>query len=241
MKTNILFISIYILFISSCSSFDSNPTSKPPSYSEIKLQEMFEMISEGQQELKDGDLVVRRGRDMISYTIRQFNRTDHFYSHAGIVFYDNKKPYIYHIYPNDKDTGSQFFKDSLRVFADPFKNDGYGIYRYNLDSVELQKLKTNILLVFNNKIRFDMKFDQRTDDEMYCSEMIRKALLQATNNRINIKEDKLTNKEIKFFAKKLNIPESEGDNRKIVAIDNLYLNPNCKFIQRFVYDSSLVR
>ena len=241
MKKNILFISICSFLISSCSSFDTNPTSKPPSYSEIKLQEMFENISEGQQELQDGDLVVRRGRDMISYTIRQFNRTDHFYSHAGIVFYENNKPYIYHIYPNDKDTGTQFFKDSLRVFADPFKNDGYAIYRYNLNSTELQQLKTNVLFWYHKKVRFDMKFDQRTDQEMYCPEMIRKMLLKSTHNRINIKEDKLTVKEIKFFANKLNIPESEGDNRKIVAIDNLYLNPNCKFIQRFVYDSSLVR
>jgi len=229
------------IFLNACSNLDSNPTSKPPNYSEIKLQEMYDFIKEGEQELKEGDLVVRRGRDMISYTIRQFNRTDHFYSHAGLVFYEHNKAFIYHIYPDESDAGSQFFKDSLRTFADPFKNDGYAIYRYNLDSTELKYLKTEVLLLYNKGIRFDIKFDQRTDDAMYCSEMIRKTLLKATQNRIAIKEDKLTNDEIKFFSKKLNIPASEGNNRRIVAIDNLYLNNSCKFIQQFVYDSTLVR
>ncbi len=162
------------LFFTSCSNFDRNPTSKSPSYSDIKLQEMYQEINEGQQELRDGDLVVRRGRDIISYTIRQFNRVDHFYSHAGIVFYENNKPFIYHIYPDESDTGSQFFKDSLRIFADPFKNDGFGIYRYNFDSSELQNAKTEVLKWHKKGIRFDMKFDQRTDEEMYCSEMLRK-------------------------------------------------------------------
>jgi cell division protein FtsB len=197
----------------------------------------FKMISEGQQLLKDGDLVVRNNHDLTSQYIKQFNRHDKNYSHAGIVFYENGYPYVYHILPGPDNPGEKLRKDSLPYFSSPRKNFGYAIYRYKMDSSEIKQFKTLVTDWYKQGVVFDSALNLQTDKEMYCSEMIKKGLSLATNDRIVIETTKPTEKEILFFYSYLRFTLEYAKTVELVAIDNLFVNPHCQLVKRFDFPS----
>ena len=86
------------------------------------------------------------------------------------------------------------------------------------------------------KVHFDKKYDLKTDDKIYCSEMIYKALKKATGNRIVIEQSLVPENMqhlIAIYFKKYNFSKNIISNRKIIAIDNLYDNAYCKPIMKF--------
>jgi hypothetical protein len=99
------------------------------------------MINEGQTLLKEGDLVVRLNQDPTSQFIKNLNRHDRKYSHAGIVLYEKGYPIIYHIVNGDEQPDGQLRKDSLSKFCNPRKNLAYGIFRYEMETNEIKILE----------------------------------------------------------------------------------------------------
>jgi hypothetical protein len=67
--------------------------------------------------------------------------------------------------------------------------------------------------------------------------MIKKGVERATGNRISIQTTKPNQQEAAFFAKHLRVPVSYATNLDVVAIDNLFLNTQCKVIRRFQFNS----
>ena len=65
-------------------------------------------------------------------------------------------------------------------------------------------------------IMFDMKFDLQTDDRMYCAEFVYKSFLSGTKNNLSF-----TISHLKNFA--------------YVGVDDLFINPVCKELQRIIY------
>jgi len=191
------------------------------------------MIAEGQSLLREGDLVVRLNRDPLSGLIKNFNRTDKNYSHAGLVFYENGYPYIFHIINFDKNETGGIRKDSLSSFCDPKKNLAFGIFRYSITSAEIKKLK-NIIYGWRDKgMQFDSVFNLKSDDKMYCSEMISKALAQATNKRIAIQSTKPTRVEAALFSAYSHLPFDYVSKIQVISIDNLYANSYCQLIKKY--------
>jgi Permuted papain-like amidase enzyme, YaeF/YiiX, C92 family len=193
------------------------------------------MINEGAALLKEGDLVVRLNQDPLSQFIKNFNRLDKNYSHAGLVSYENGYPYIYHIVNGEENPDEKLRKDSLKQFCNPRKNIAYGIFRYTLKSSEIKSLKNLIHNWYAKGVQFDLAFNLKTDDKMYCSEMIRKALARATDKRIQIETTKLTSEEAKFFSVYTHLPFSYTGKLQVVSIDNLYKNPSCHLIKEYNY------
>jgi len=193
------------------------------------------MINEGQSLLKEGDLVVRLNQDPASQFIKNFNRRDKKYSHAGIVLFENGYPFIYHIVNGEENPGEKLRKDSLSWFCNPRKNLAYGIYRYELGENEIKRLKTLIHKWHAKGVQFDHGFDLRTDNKMYCSEMVGKALETVTNKRILIETTELTSTEAGVFSVYMNLPLDYTSKLKIVSIDNLYNTMSCKLIKEYNY------
>ncbi len=50
--------------------------------------------------VNQGDLIVRMTDDLISEQIKFLNETDKIYSHASLVIFKNKQPFVCHIAPN---------------------------------------------------------------------------------------------------------------------------------------------
>jgi len=68
---------------------------------------------------------------------------------------------------------------------------------------------------------------------MYCSEMIKKGLASATNNRIKIETTQPTILEATALSSHIRLPISSVKKLQIIAIDNLYMNTNCTSIRKF--------
>jgi hypothetical protein len=195
----------------------------------------YTMINEGQALLKEGDLVVRLNQDPASQFIKNFNRRDKNYSHAGIVLFENGYPYIYHIVNGEENPGEKLRKDSLSRFCNPRKNIAYGIFRYEMEAGEIRSLKDLIHKWYIVGIQFDPTFNLTSNNKMYCSEMIMKALTIVTNRRILIETTKLTNTEARLFSAYTHLPFTYTSQLQIVSIDNLYKLPSCYLIREYNY------
>jgi hypothetical protein len=196
----------------------------------------YKKIEEGQSLLKEGDLVVRLNRNPSSSFIKNFNRKDKNYSHAGIVLVENGYPYIFHIVDGEENPDEKLRVDSLMRFCNPAKNSAFGIFRYNMTTEEISELKAIVHKLYRTGVRFDGKFDMKSDDRMYCSEMISKALTGATRKRILIESTKMSTVEASFFSAYAHLPLSYTNNLNIIPIDALYMNPFCHPIKKYTYD-----
>lgn len=140
--------------------------------------------------LQTGDLVVRRGDDMTSYMLSQLNTKDKSYSHCGIVVLENGYPYVYHSIGGEDNPDGIIRRDSAHYWCSPGNNLGFAAYRYRISDSVKNRFVRYVHGFYREKRMFDMAFDLRTDDRLYCSEMIYKALEQATGkNYIRLSND----------------------------------------------------
>ena len=196
----------------------------------------YAMINEGQCLLKDGDLVVRMNDDYTSQYIKNFNRHDKSYSHAGIVLCENGRPLVFHMVSGRENPDAKLKKDELGRFCNPQQNSAYGIFRYDIRPAEIERLKATILKWYTKGVKFDSAFNLETDDRMYCAEMISKALAQATRGRITFETTKLTVTEAKLFSNYSHLPFEYTSRLRIISVDNLYVNPYCHLVKEYNYE-----
>lgn len=155
--------------------------------------------------LQTGDLLVRRGDDMTSYMLSQLNTDDKTYSHCGIVVVEDGYPYVYHSIGGEDNPDQILRRDSAHYWCSPANNHAFAAYRYGMGDSVKQKLVHVVRSFYKEKRMFDMSFDLQTDDRLYCSEMIYKAICQATGNDGYIKL-------------------SNNYGRMFVGVDDLYLS-----------------
>jgi hypothetical protein len=187
--------------------------------------------------IKTGDLVLRTGKDFSSEQVKGFSKTDKTYSHGGIAVVEGDSIFIYHVEPDYYYVNDKVRKESLDSFCNPAKNYGIGVARYDMSPEENVKLIAYMDEQYRKKIPFDVHFELKTDDKMYCSEMIKKGLAKATANRINIEVQPLNDKsKYRLIKRYFKLTEKQFVNREIIPIDRLFLNPACTVLQRFVYD-----
>ncbi|HEY6506260.1 MAG TPA: YiiX/YebB-like N1pC/P60 family cysteine hydrolase [Chitinophagaceae bacterium] len=228
-----LLLIAFIVLNSFYSPVSSNSQGSPLPVSPNSFSDPVTMISEGETLLKEGDLVVRLNNDPVSRYIKNFSRQDKSYSHAGIVLFENGIPYIYHIVNGEENPGEKLRKDLLSSYCAPRKNRAFGIFRYDMNDKEIKKLKEVITGWYAKGIQFETAFNLKTDDKMYCSEMVMKALVKATRKRILIETVKPTAAEAGVLSVHLRLPFAYTNSIRVVPIDNLYLNPSCHMIKEY--------
>lgn len=224
------------IFIAAC----TNPPPPAPSEDQLKQiaikQENDSLVKLATKIIRPGDLLLRTGNDYASDQIKTFSKHDKTYSHGGIAVVDSNGIFVYHIEPDFNYINDKVRKEPLDSFCDPNKNLGFAIGRYSINETETKTFLNYLEKQYQSKVAFDMVFDLKSDDKMYCSEMIRKALLTATNNRISIKVDRLDDRrKYKLIKQYFKVPEQRFANMDVVMIDQLYLNPACKIIQQFTF------
>jgi hypothetical protein len=215
---------------------DGQPVQKkPPTYLE-KLNDSLAKwqldIKQAKATIKDGDLIERAGLDAISAALINFNKQDKTFSHSGIAFIENGDVYVYHSYFGKENPTGEFMREPMDSFCSPKRNKAVGIFRYGFNAAESIKFSLAIKGYFEQKIKFDTAFDLKDDKAMYCSEIIYKSLMTATNNRIVLPTTIVKD----FFYKGPHLNNSKKKIFEYVALDNLYLNNNCKEVKRFSFD-----
>ncbi|HSQ43672.1 MAG TPA: hypothetical protein VLM16_01670 [Ginsengibacter sp.] len=209
-----------LFFVFACNSkknYTSFITSKIDSVSEErKIDEALDSIYQYKKLVKTGDLVVRTGKDFTSETMRLLSTKDKTYSHCGIASIEHDSLFVYHSIGGEWNPDEKLRRDPFEMFCNPYENRGFGIFRYKITPVEKTALVHVIHKLYNKKIMFDMQFNLATDDRMYCSEFVFKAIEQASNNKIIL-------------------PTTTINKIKFIALDNLFINPFCTQIKRVIY------
>ena len=106
--------------------------------------------------------------------------------------------------------------DPFELFAEPYSNKGVGVFNF----LVTDSLKKNIVNVakqfYQDGLMFDMDFDLRTDDRMYCAEFIYKTFLKASNSQMVFNKSRI------------------GD-FVFIGVDDLFLHPLCRTRIEIVY------
>lgn len=214
---------------------------KKPAHPENKQQDLnpdvkrenLHLVNTAKQLLEDGYLVTRSDDDIESLTLQNFSRREQVYSHSGIAFRENNEFVIYNAMGGTENPGAAFRRDLFDSFVNPSEKTGFAIFKYQLSGVEIENLHRLLKINYTKKTPFDISFNLKTNDSLYCSEMIYKGLKTATDNRVILPSSVIENFRPKVMGYKLNkvfIKKFE-----FIGIDDLYLNPFCKEITRVKY------
>lgn len=176
----------------------------------------FRSIFQAKKSVKQGDLILRTGKDFTSDMMRRLSLTDKTYSHCGIASLEHDTLFVYHAIGGEWNPNQKLRRDPFEFFCNPYENKGFGIFRYNLHNTGSGSLLTVVKNFYSAGIRFDMKFDLASDDRMYCSEFVYKAIKKATKNRITI-------------------PSTTLNSTEFIAVDNLYKNRYCVEVKRVLF------
>ena len=195
------------------------------------ITEIQQMLRENKAKIQNGDLIMRSDDGLESESLRSFSKTDDSFSHCGLAFLEDGDIYVYHNMAGKENVTEQLMRQPFDSFVNINQKTGFGLFRYNLTPDEIQRLQAISKDNFAKGLKFDKNFDLKTDDKMYCAEMIYKFIKQATNNRVILPTTTIQNFRVKDPRYKgLVLKEFE-----YVALDNLFINPYCTELGRIAY------
>ncbi|MBI9041717.1 YiiX/YebB-like N1pC/P60 family cysteine hydrolase [Lutibacter sp.] len=132
--------------------------------------------------IQNGDLVLRCGRSIESFTVYTADNNSEF-SHIGIISIENNMSYVIHAVPcND----NLIKKEKLTDFISPKFASTYAIYRTNFNTSILKKVVNQAKLFRIKKYTFDTNYDLKTNTKLYCTELVLKAF-KNSGIELNIK------------------------------------------------------
>lgn len=142
--------------------------------------------------LKNGDLVFRKGRSLASRVVLITDRESS-YSHVGVIYMLDEIPYVIHTVPDESKNGIDYvLMEKLSIFFSSDKASRGSIFRlkeqYEI-SAKLAALTAKSY--FDNKIVFDDAFDLKSENKLYCTELVWKAYQKVGIDLIQGKFDKL--------------------------------------------------
>ncbi|MCY7309244.1 MAG: hypothetical protein LH619_00570 [Chitinophagaceae bacterium] len=174
---------LFLLFLCwCCNKADSTPKK---SMSSAEKAAAFKTIDSTKPFIKNGDVILRNGRDEVSQAVRSMNRKDTSFSHCGLVFIENDSVFVYHALGGSYNPDQKLKRELLDSFFTPAGNIAFCIYRYNLKKEETEKLKSVVDSYYKAGLKFDMYFNYFSDDVMYCSEFVFKSLNKSVKGAYN--------------------------------------------------------
>lgn len=126
------------------------------------------------QELADGDLVFRTGRDMVARLVLSQGESPRF-SHVGIIVKQDGKPFVVHALPKGDTARDGVRMEPLSLFASNENAADIGYYRVSgMDAMARQVVRSYALQQIGKP--FDDAFKFSDDTHYYCTELVLKAL-----------------------------------------------------------------
>lgn len=161
---------------------------KPENYSYVMNNNEF-------SEIKNGDLVLRRGFGFVSDTITRLFKEKYPVSHVGIVTEHEGELLVAHTVSAELSDFDGMQVTPLMRFIDDSHQNSIIVMRYKATEKVRDKIAEIAYRFFTEKVPFDYDFDLNNTQEMYCSEMVREAILEADNKDVFVgridKEGKL--------------------------------------------------
>lgn len=203
-----------LFFVLSCRS---KPV-KAPEPDPEKMKFNYQRIRGLSDSALSGDLIFRNGLDEVSRAARSFNRQDTSYSHCGLLMRENDSLFVYHALGGSYNPSQRLMRQPLDSFCNPAENNCVAIYRYPLNGLQLERLKSIVRGYFDAGLRFDLYFNYQSDDKMYCAEFVFKSLNRALGNSLS------------GYVRTDTIPFG-------VTTDDLFLHPMSRLVrqEKFIY------
>jgi hypothetical protein len=212
---NPLLSAFMISMLMACNPFGNEK--KTPTANEKKQEASFlARVDSAKKCLQNGNIILRKGNDVISAMFAQMNRTDATFSHCGIAFQEDSTWWVYHSIGGEDNPDEKLKRETFDRFVSHEHNHGFGIVAYALDSMQLSDLQHIVHSFHQQAIPFDMKFDLESNDRFYCAEMVYKAF-------------SLTMRTDTFFT------TTEHNGFKYVSTDNIFINPKAKLKTKIFY------
>jgi hypothetical protein len=127
--------------------------------------------------LSDGDIVFRAGRDMISNIVLTQGNSPQF-SHVGVILRRESTVFVVHSLPESPTSVAGVQVEPLSSFVSSKNASRFAFYRVKgLNDKLRQKIRTYLLEQVGKP--FDADFLMSTDDRLYCSELVVKAIAKA--------------------------------------------------------------
>lgn len=211
------YILSFLLFL--FGSCQTGPASKvPASPDPEKLAANYGLIREFRTLLRSGDMIFRNGNDEVSRAARSFNRKDTSFSHCGLLFIENDSIFVYHALGGAYNPSQKLMRQPLESFCDPAENNAIGVYRYPLNTAQLNKLQKTVADYYRSGLKFDLYFNYKSDDRMYCAEFVFKSLNRAVDSSLT------------SYVRLDTIPFG-------ITTDDLFLHPDSRLVRRekFIY------
>ena len=205
-RTEFVFLFLLFLCLSCKNSQDTQLTS-------AMLAANFQRIDRAKSLIKSGDIIFRNGIDDVSRAARSMNRKDTSYSHCGVLFIENDSVFVYHALGGSYNPSQKLLREPIDSFCNPKDNDAFGIYRYGLTSGQLRLMQQTVLNYYQQGLKFDMYFNFRSDDKMYCSEFVFKSLNKAVHGSYT------------GYVRLDTIPFG-------VTTDDIFRHPDCKLVKK---------
>ncbi len=213
--TNVFALVFFSGFISGCGNATSKTpaTASTPDPAIVRAKNTWNkhIVDTAVSLLRTGYIVLRRGLGADSYMLAEMNRRNKTYSHCGIVMVEQGYPFIYHSIGGEDNPDERLRRDSANFFFSPRHNTHLAVIRYSLDTEQVSSLKQVVADYYQQRPRFDMKFDLTTDDKLYCSEFIYKAVNKAVGDTAYIGTSMLLK-------------------RRQVGIDDLFMNSHASMV-----------
>lgn len=191
-------------------------TKKDSIAKEKKIQRAVETILLAGKEIKSGYIITRTGNDFTSESLRSLNQRNQTYSHCGIASIEHDSLFVYHALGGEWNRDQKIRRDPLIYFADPYNNRGFGIFSFEFSDSAATTLVNTVKDFYRQGIMFDMDFDLKTDDRMYCAEFVVKSLEKASSG-------------------KLVFNHSHINQFEFVGVDDIFLHPSCVMKREIVY------
>ena len=158
--------------------------------------------------LKDSTVyLILRGSDTkLGGYAKQYNSTNPYASHLGIMIVDKGDQNVFHVNTNQNEKGSHLISESLSSFTKS-NQESYPYISFweikGLNSIAINRLQNYIKELDTASIKFDYQFNFENNEEMYCSEFVYKTLFSIDSLRFSVpKTRKKVLKSHQFFLKK---------------------------------------
>ena len=131
--------------------------------------------------IESGDLIFRRTQSIEGNIAVLLGNGD--YSHVGIISVDNQGVFVIHVVPSfpslvRQDTLLEFISDSV----------AFAVYRVNT-SHERREIATSFAKAWTGNKSFDIDFDLKDDNKLYCTELVYNAYRKAGLDLVDGKYD----------------------------------------------------
>lgn len=137
------------------------------------------LISVPAGSLQNGDLVFRRGRSAESYVVLLTGHKSA-YSHVGIITLEGSTAWVIHAVPGENGKGPDYVRrETVADFLTPEKASRFAVYRADFPPETRNRAAERAYAFFREHRLFDDRYDLKSDDKLYCTELVLKAFRQA--------------------------------------------------------------